>query len=438
MRRRKKIAGVAFAASLALAASGCLSSGGSSNNSGGGGGGDSTVEVMYGFSGDQSENFKSAVNAWAKTEGITVKLSSTPDFDKLVRSRVAGNNLPDIAIFPQPGITLDIAKTGKMIDLNTVLDQTEFSKDKLYLGDAASDQDGKTFALPFSTSVKSLVWYPKKAFEAAGYKAPKSEAELIALTEKIKSDGKTPWCVGIESQAATGWPATDWTEDYVLRFGGADKYKQWVKHEIPFNDPVVKQALDEIGKIWFTEGNVLGGRKAIASTNFATSGNPMFDKPPKCFLHRQASFLAQAGNFPKAVVADIDNQAGVFPLPPIEAGAGQPVMGAGDLAGLFNKEENTVKVLKYILGKDIGETLAPKGGFISPWKDFDQTKYPNETMRDIAKIAYSSSDAVFDGSDSMPGEVGSGSFWRGMVQWTTGQKDTDQVLNEIEKSWPTK
>ena len=438
MRRRRTIERVALAAAVTLAASACLSSGNDSGSSGGGGGGDTTVEVMYGFSGDQSENFKAAMNAWAKTEGITLKLSSTPDFDKLVRSRVAGNNLPDIAIFPQPGITLDIAKTGKMIDLNTVLDTAEYNKEKMYLFDSASDADGKVFAVPFSTSVKSLVWYPKKAFVSAGYEVPKTQAELLALTEKIKADGKTPWCVGIEAGAGTGWPATDWTEDYVLRYGGAEKYKEWVNHGIPFNDPVVKQAVDEMGKIWFTEGNVLGGRKGIASTNFATAGNPMFDNPPKCFLHRQASFLAQAGNFPKNIVADIDNQAGVFPLPPIEAGSGQPVMGAGDLAGLFNKEDNTVKVLKYITGRDIGVALAPKGGFISPWKDFDPKSYPNNTMRVIAAVAYASSDAVFDGSDSMPGEVGAGSFWRGMVAWTTGQKDTDTVLSDIEKSWPTK
>jgi alpha-glucoside transport system substrate-binding protein len=427
------VGSVAVATAVVLTASACLSEGGGTTS---GGGGDKTVEVMYGFSGDQSENFKAAVNAWAQKEGITVKLSATPDFDKLVRSRVQGNNLPDIAIFPQPGITLDIARTGKMVDLATVLDKNEYNKEKVYLFDAASDDQGKVWAVPMSTSVKSLVWYPKQAFEAAGYTVPKSEAELITLTEKIKADGTPPWCVGIESQAATGWPATDWMEDYVLRFGGAEKYKQWTKHEIPFNDPVVKQAADEIAKIWFTDGNVLGGRKAIASNNFATAGNPMFSNPPKCFLHRQASFLAQAGNFPDDVVKNIDQRAGVFPLPPIDAGSGQPVMGAGDLAGLFNKEENTVKVLQYITGREIGNELAPKGGYISGWKDFDASKYPNQTMRDIAKIAYSSSDAVFDGSDVMPGEVGAGSFWREMVNWVTGKKNTDTVLSDIDKSWP--
>jgi alpha-glucoside transport system substrate-binding protein len=434
--RKRRLAHVAMAGASALLLAGCLSEGGSSGG-GGGNASDSTVEIMYGFSQEQSDAFQAGMKDFLDKEGIDVKFSATPDFDKLIRTRVAGNNLPDIAIFPQPGITLDIAASGKMIDLNTVLDKAEYSKEKMYLFDAATDSEGKVFAVPMSTSVKSLVWYPKKAFEAAGYRIPRTQAELLALTERIKATGTAPWCVGIESQAATGWPATDWVEDYVLRFGGADKYRQWVNHEIPFNDPVVKQALDEIGKMWFTEGNVLGGRKAIASTNFATSGNPMFTNPPRCFLHRQASFLAQAGNFPANVVANIDETAGVFPLPPIEAGPGA-IMGAGDLAGLFNKEENTVKVLKYITGHELGEALAPKGGYISAWKDFDQTKYPNNTMRIIARAAYSAQDAVFDGSDSMPGEVGSGSFWRGMVAWTTGQKDTDTVLSDIEKSWPTK
>jgi alpha-glucoside transport system substrate-binding protein len=435
MHVRRKVGSVAVAAAVALTASGCLSSGGGTTD---GGGGDDTVEVMYGFSGDQSETFKAAVTAWAAEQGIKVNLASTPDFDKLVRSRVQGNNLPDIAIFPQPGITLDIARSGKMVDLATVLDTNEYNKEKVYLFDAASDAEGKVWAVPFSTSVKSLVWYPKEPFEAAGYTVPKTQAELIALTDKIRADGKTPWCVGIESQAATGWPATDWMEDYVLRFGGGEKYKQWTQHQIPFNDPVVKQAADEIGKMWFTEGNVLGGRAAIASTNFATAGNPMFENPPKCFMHRQASFLAQAGNFPNDIVANIDAKAGVFPLPPIDAAGGQPVMGAGDLAGMFNKEENTVKVLQYITGREIGNEIAPKGGFISPWKDFDPSKYPNETMRAIAEIAYTSTDTVFDGSDMMPGEVGAGSFWREMVAWVTGKKDTDAVLSDIDKSWPNK
>ena len=118
MRTRTAFRAAALGAATTLALTGCLSEGGdSAGGGGGGGGGDGTVEIMYGFSGPHSEAFKSHVGEWAEGEGIDVQFSSTPDFDKLVRSRVAGNNLPDIAIFPQPGITLDIARGGELADL---------------------------------------------------------------------------------------------------------------------------------------------------------------------------------------------------------------------------------------------------------------------------------------------------------------------------------
>ena len=421
----------------ALLLTGCLEEsgggGGDGGGDGGGGGGDGSVEIMYGFSGDQSEAFQDVVGAWAEEEGIDVQFSPTPDFDKLVRSRVQGQNLPDIAIFPQPGITLDIAESGALRDLTDVLDQETI--DDLALIDAGTAPDGAVYAAPMSISVKSLVWYPKAPFEAAGYEAPETHDELVALTEQIKADGTTPWCVGIGSDAATGWPATDWMEDYVLRVGGGDFYDQWVRHEVPFDDPTVQEAGELIADLWFTEGNVLGGRSAITSNHFSTAGNPMFDDPPGCMLHRQASFLAQPGSFPEDVVANLDETAGVFPLPPIEAGD-QPIMGAGDLAGIFTEaDEDATAVLEYLTSTEYGESQAPSGGFISPRKSFDTSLYPNQTMTDIAEIAYGATEFKFDGSDQMPGEVGAGSFWRGMVEWVGGA-ELPTVLTQIEESWP--
>ncbi|HYO38547.1 MAG TPA: ABC transporter substrate-binding protein [Nocardioidaceae bacterium] len=435
--RQRRLAQMALASASAMLLAGCLSEGGGESGAGGGGGSDDgTVEIMYGFANEQSDAFKASLQPYFDKEGIDVKFSSTPDFDKLVRSRVAGNNLPDIAIFPQPGITLDIAKSGKLADLKTKLPNYDTATANVVPGiiDAATSE-GKVYAAPISISVKSLVWYPKQAFEKAGYKAPKTHAELLALTEQIKADGITPWCVGVESGPGTGWAATDWVEDYVLRIAGPEGYDQWVKHEIPFNDPQIKEALDAIGEIWFTEGNVLGGRKAIASTAVLTAGNPMFETPPKCMLHRQASFLAQPGSFPQDVVDKLDERAGVFQLPPMEAGDPVTIMGGGDLAGLFNQDDpDAQKVLEYLIGPD-NPGQPEGGGFISPHKNYDLSKQPNQTMRDISKIAYGADDFRFDGSDSMPGEVGAGSFWREMVAWSGG-KSTDDTLSAIEGTWP--
>jgi alpha-glucoside transport system substrate-binding protein len=379
--------------------------------------------------------FQEKVQAWADGEDINVKFSATPYFDKLVRSRVSGNNLPDIAIFPQPGITLDIARSGKLADLRDVLDMDALEESMVPgILDAATDDEGAVYAAPMSISVKSLVWYPKPAFEAAGYTVPTTHDELLALTEQIKADGIAPWCIGIEAGPATGWPATDWVEDYVLRTGGAEVYDQWTSHEIPFDAPEVKEALDLIGEIWFTEGNVLGGPGAISSQAFATAGNPMFEDPPACMLHRQASFLALPGNFPEDVIADLDNQAGVFQLPGLEAGD-QPVLGGGDIAGLFSQDdEDSIAVLEFITGEEFTGWVEGSG-YISAHKNFDLSLQPNQTMRDISEIAYGASEFRFDGSYLLPGVVGAGSFWRVMFAWPGGQA-TDETLANIEASWP--
>ena len=72
------------------------------------------------------------------------------------------------------------------------------------------------------------MWYSPKAFADKGYKIPTTLEELTTLSDKIVTDGGTPWCLGIESGVATGWPITDWFEDFMMRINGPDVYDQWV------------------------------------------------------------------------------------------------------------------------------------------------------------------------------------------------------------------
>ena len=124
-------------------------------------------------------------------------------------------------------------------------------------------------------------------------------------------DGGTPWCVGFESGGATGWPATDWMEDIMLRTAGPDVYDQWIAHEIPFNDPAVESAAQVFGDVMFPEGNVLGGADQTPATAFGEAPTPMFDDPPSCWLHRQASFINAF--FPGGAEAGVDYD--WFPFP---------------------------------------------------------------------------------------------------------------------------
>jgi len=426
----------AAGAAVVLLTSGCLSEEGDGGGGGGGGGGDKQVEIVFGFGGDQSKGFQKAVQDWAGQNDVTVKFTeASQSFDTLIRTRAAGNNLPDMALFPQPGLMLDIAKQGKIKELSSVVD-VEKLKQTLVEGElsAGTSADGKVFAAPVSMNVKSLVWYPKKAFEAKGYQAPKTLDELNQLTERIKADGVAPWCIGIESGPATGWPATDWIEDLVLHTAGTETYDKWTKHEIPFDDPAVKSAAQEFEKLAFAEGNVFGGRKGIVSSAFSTAGNPMFQNPPKCMMHRQGNFITQKGFFPDAIRTKLDTEVGVFQFPG-KTPEDKQVLGGGDLAAAFNDEDATKKVMEFLTSdKYNGDTKL--ASFISPHKTFDMSLYPDETTRTVAKLAYEASEFRFDGSDLMPGAVGAGSFWKGMVAWISGQKNIDAVLKDIEASWP--
>jgi alpha-glucoside transport system substrate-binding protein len=435
MRTRSSVTATAVLGAVTVLTAGCLS------DEGGGGGGSSntsnTIEVMYAFTGGQEEGFKAEVDAWAAENDVTIKYAQTGNFNQLINTRVQGNDAPDVALFPQPGIMKDMADQDLLADLSDVVESSEL--DNMVQGVLETGQvDGTQYAVPMSINVKSIVFYPKQPFEAAGYEAPTTYDELVALSDKIQATGTTPWCFGIESEAATGWPATDWVENLMVINNGADVYNQWVNHEIPFNDDTVAETLQQMDDLLLADGRTNGGRSAIASNNFGTAALPLFDEPPGCFMYRQGNFVAQEGVFPDEVIADIDNIVGVFAMPGLTA-ADKPVLGGGDLAGIFSKDnESAQKLVQFLASADFGTTeYGASGNWISPRTDFDVSLYPSETWKKIAQVAYESTDFVFDGSDQMPGEVGSGTFWKDMTAWISGQEDAKTALDNIEASWPT-
>ncbi len=439
MRKRSMTKVTVLAGAAALMTAGCL---------GGGGGetpaasetvqGDNEVEIMFGFGGTSAEGFKASLDPWAKAQGITIKYGFTDQFDKLIQTRVQGGSPPDLAFFPQPGILQGFAKKGKLVALDGVLDMATVNTNTVagYLD--AGLVDGKNYAAPGSMNVKSLWWYDKAEFAKAGLTVPTTHVELKALFDKVKAAGKAPLCIGLESGGATGWPGTDWIEDYVLQTGGKDVYDKWVTNEVKFAGAEVAPAFDVYEDLVLTEGNVYGGRKSITANGFGTALNPMFKAgDPGCYVGKQGNFIASADFFGKAFdIAKLDDTAGLFQTPSVNGES--PVLGGGDIIGMFTNDAATTKVIKY-LSEDstFGGEWAKTGQFLSPNKQFDVSVYPNKTLQDVAEVAKAASVFRFDGSDVMPGKVGSGSFWTAMVEWTSGQKDRATVLAEVDASWPS-
>jgi alpha-glucoside transport system substrate-binding protein len=426
------------AVAVAGLASGCLSSGGSSSSSGGGtasGPGKSSIELMYGFTGDQEKAFQADLNKFAAANGFTIKFTRAGSWDVEIRARAAGGNLPDVGLFPQPGVMCDLVKQKKVLAYDDATINT--AKETLVNGfvGAGTCPDGKVYGLPSAVSVKSLLWTDAPSYSQAGFKAPETLDGMLTLTDQIKTAGKIPpWCIAAESAQATGWPITDWIEDLVLRLAGPETYDKWVKGEVKFNSPEIKPAFEYFQKIAFTDANVRGGTKSIVATNFQTGANALFEKPPGCYLFKQASFVAGKGGFPDAVLASLDTEVGVYAFPPKEAG-NNPVLSGGDLASAFNNDANSLKLRNFIASKENG-VEAGKAGYFSPHKTFDVTLYPSKTQQKIAEVLYKSTAARFDGSDLMPAKVGAGTFWTEPVKWISGQQDLDTTLNNIDASFP--
>jgi alpha-glucoside transport system substrate-binding protein len=220
---RRKMAATMAAASLALTAAACGGDGGSGDDGG---------AVTIWMSLDQSvvDGIQKQVDIKAKEAGIEVKIERVDGIDKLIKTKIQAGDTPDIALVPQPGVVASIVELGAAFPLEDVLDTGELESSLVPGALDAGTVDGKLYGLLTSMNVKSLIFYPKKAFEEAGYKAPESLDDLTALADQIKSDGGTPWCLTMESGDATGWVATDWIEDLVMRYGGVDAYNQWVRH----------------------------------------------------------------------------------------------------------------------------------------------------------------------------------------------------------------
>jgi len=417
----------AIAASLSLTACGGDDGGGSDSK---------TVTIWSSVDQPVQDGLEKALKAKVEGDGITIKWTKVDNINQLIMTKIQAGDTPDIAFIPQPGVVKDMVNLEAALPLDDALDMSALEGNMIPGTLEAGSVDGTLYGLLVSANVKGLIFYPKVAWDEAGYPTEVASIDdLNALTDQVKADGNTPWCMGIESDTATGWPATDWFETLVAKYGGVDAYNSWVAHETPFDSDVVREAAAEFEELMFTDGNVLGGQDAIASTNFGTAGNPMFDDPPSCWMYNQGSFIT--GFFPDATKADLDANVGVIGFPPAEAGGDNPVVGGGDMATMLNDSDSVKTVMAALAETDIGNDAAPTSSFISPHTDFDASLYPNEVTRSIAEVATTSTGFLFDGSDQMPGEVGAGTFWKDMTAWISGQEDLDTALKNIDESWPS-
>ncbi|MDD8024243.1 MAG: ABC transporter substrate-binding protein, partial [Paracoccaceae bacterium] len=346
--------------------------------------------------------------------GVDVQYSGSDSFEQQIVIDAEAGSPPDVAVFPQPGLAADLAKKGHLKPLAAGVE--DWIKENYAAGDswaaygnyAGPHGAHHQYAFPFKADVKSLVWYVPENFEDAGYEVPQTMEDLKALTEQIVADGGTPWCIGLGSGGATGWPATDWVEDLMLRLNTPADYDAWVANTLKFDDPKVVAAIEDFG--WFARNDkfVSGGAGAVASTDFRDSPKGLFTSPPQCYLHHQASFIPSF--FPEGTVIGQDADFFYFPAY-ASKDLGQPVLGAGTMFAKLTDNPAGDAFIQFLESPIAHEVWMAQTGFVTPYKAVDTDLYGDVTLKKMGEILLNATTFRFDGSDLMPGAIGAGAFW---------------------------
>ena len=501
LRRSVRLLAAASTLTLAAAATAACSAGGTGSAAATGcaayqayqGHKGATVTISSSLTGTEAERFEASVAEFEKCTGITVEHTGTSELRSqllngsgadLSTSKGASpssqdnpENLPDLAIVPQPAMVAELVDTGVVHPLpNTVNSNVEAGWDRhwIQVGIHAS----VPYAAPLMASVKSLVWYSPDAFAKAGYKVPATWAELETLTRKVRADhpdgSVTPWCVGASDGESTGWVMTDWLEDAMLSTQGSGAYETWASHRVPVDSSGAVEALDVVDSLVLADGSVAGGRGSVISRTPAQAGADLV-KGSCLMLHASSSFesrfpegtaitdadganpvtvqapsptggatastdSAQAAGETTAAATASPTSNGVkisaFVTPAADRGSEAVLVGTDYLVA-FTRSDAANAVMAYLTSQNWARTRMAMGGVATAYQGVDPDLAPSDVGKRATRLLQSRQTTVeMDASDSMPVGVGSSALWLGLSRWSTGAMTPKEALAQGESAWP--
>jgi alpha-glucoside transport system substrate-binding protein len=405
----------ALSGAILLLAAAC--NGGTASSSGG-----TTVTVIGTWSGSEQTAFLAMVKPWEDQTGNKVAYTGTRDIDAVLTTGVAAGTLPDLAGLPGPGQMAQYAKAGALQDLSTVLDVTTYKAETAAPLVSLGTVNNTLVGVFIKTSIKGLIWYDPKVNDFSASPPATWDALQSAITANA-SKAASPWCLGIESGAASGWPGTDWIEDLVLREAGPDVYNNWWQGKVKWTDPAIMKAFQDFGQVVATS---YGGANTIATTNFANAGDPLFKTPAGCLFLHQASFITGLGAFKTAKSGTDYN---FFPFPDINTQFTGAVEGAGDLFGMFHNTPAAASLMKYLVTAPAQDVWVKIGGAISANKN--ATDYPDDISKRSAALLAGAKIFVFDASDLMPAAMNQ-AFEDAVVKYVKSPDQLSTILTALD------
>jgi alpha-glucoside transport system substrate-binding protein len=387
-----------------------------------------TLDVVGVWAGAELDSFTAVYQPFVDATGINVEVESTRDINTVLTTRVDGGNPPDIAAVPSPSLAASWASEGKIVDLTNVVDMAQMKQDYAQSWIDQGTTNGKLVQVYAWSAVKGLIWYDPKVYK--GPTPPKTWDELQTWAKTQADAGMTPWCIGLESGAASGWPATDWIEDFVVRQSGPDVYNKWWQGAQTWTSPEIKQAWQAFGAIATDPKMVNGGPSSELTLNFGNGGDQLFKSPPGCYLHHQASFITSffESNTP-GVKAGTDYA--FFGFPDVNTQYTNAVEAVGDSFAMYKDTPQGRAFIKYITSPEAQAIWVARGGKLGVNKRVPQAAYPDALSKTAGQILANVKIVVVDASDNMPDAMNK-AFWKATLDYVQNPGNLDSILSNLD------
>ncbi|WP_235882596.1 alpha-glucoside ABC transporter substrate-binding protein [Streptomyces apricus] len=367
--------------------------------------------VLGPWTGKEGEAFEAALQRLDDGTGRTYTYEGTRSLRETLVSQLEADTPPDVAVLNSIGELTEYARRDQLEPLTEPTRERAFSP---WAPDLLVDGRSRTYWVPLKVDLKSLVW----------------------SKEGTPSDDPT-WCVGLASQATSGWPGTDWIEDILLHQAGPARYTEWATSRLSWRDPDVVRA-------WTTWARLLDGRsddsveRSLTTSYEGTSGpagpRGLLDSPGfDCTHEHQSAFIryvyAGDGIRVEPSARFLDGRAEYRDAFEV----------SGDMAAVFSDDPAAQELVERLSSPEGRERWRAEADpavrpLFPDTRGLPSAEPANAVEQEIDALLNSRASALcFDASDVMPPELRD-AFHRAVLEFfrDPARKHLDSLLGQLE------
>jgi raffinose/stachyose/melibiose transport system substrate-binding protein len=356
--------------------------------------------------------------------------SDIATYDQVLQAANLARNGPDVLTHFAGGGILSYAKFLQPLDQYF----TKAEMDQLTGWDSVREDfkaDGPIVAVPYGAGSYFEVMYNTDLLGKAGIDPktqewPTTWEDLLALGQKIKDAGATPFVIG-EQQGYTGaWVMATLVGGQI----GTKGFFDMRSGALPINDPSMVNGYANY-KLLYDRGLVNGGAGSLTN-----------DEGQQRFLQGEGALFIQGGWFNKQAVAGFGDKVGNFPIPTLKGAPHAGAIAGGPnvsmaITNYSQKKDAAVTFLKFMLRPEIID-LYVAAGQVEPsnHKDANLDVIKNPLLRNQAEWL-KKRETIYPFDNIMPQAIND-LFYRTNASVFTGrltpQQGADQLQNEYAKT----